>query len=311
MCPTSSDPLHAQLLALLRHATAQIMAAGGDTAIMWLTELRPNALAWVPLSGVHPLELLLRFVAPAHWTAIGVAGPGSAHPLDASGRPKRRSPLGQVFVTVVVHRSGVATSLMQHGSGEPDAITESPEGTVADACRRALDLPTSAPPASTACLWSLCWLDRLVDAAGAGPGPRSTLRDWPAVASLHPAAGAGRGPGAGPCPGPHSMLRDWPAIASLHPAARPSQLPSDPAALARSCKVLAAAWPWSRLRAHPEVIALPGLASPPDLAQWMDDGMWSRWLLSAFPSRDDLLAAVYALLPRTLARAIAHTIRAC
>ena len=162
MCPAPSNPLPARLLALARQATAQIMAAGADTAIMWLTDARPDALVWVPLGGAHPLELLLRFVAPAHWNAIGVAGAGSAHTLDASGRPQRGSPLGHVFVTVLLHRSGAATTLMQQGDDCPlDAIPEPPEGTVADACRRALGLPTAAPPASTACLWSLCWLDRL------------------------------------------------------------------------------------------------------------------------------------------------------
>ena len=280
MCPNPSDRPHTRLLALAHQANAQIRAAGADTAIMWLTDVRPDALVWVPLGGAHPLELLLRFVAPAHWTALGVAGAGSAHPLDASGRPQLRSPLGDVFVTVLVHRSGAATTLMQQGSDPPHAIAEPPEGTVADACRRALGLPTAAPPASTACLWSLCWLDRLVDAAGAGARPRSTLRDWPSVASLHPAAG-------------------------------PAPLPSDPPALARACKVLAAAWPWSRLRAHPEAVDVPGLESPPNLAEWMDDGMWSRWLLSAFPARDDLLDSVDNLLPPDLARAIARTVNEC
>jgi hypothetical protein len=310
MCPTPSDRLHTRLLALARQATAQIRAAGADTAIMWLTDVRPDALVWVPLGGAHPLELLLRFVAPVHWTAIGVAGAGSAHTLDASGRP-RGPELAQVFVTVLVHRSGAAATLMRQGDGSLDAISEPPEGTVADACRRALGLPTAAPPASTTCLWSLCWLDRLVDAAGAGPGPRSplragpgprsTVRDWQSGARLHPAGG----------PGPRSTLRDWQSVASLHPAAGPAPLPSDPPALARACKVLAAAWPWSRLRAHPEAVDPPGLEASPDLAQWMDDGMWARWLLSAFPSRDDLLDSVHNLFPPELAHAIALTIHEC
>src|SRR5262247_2966620 len=115
MCPAPSDPLHARLLTLARQATAQIRAAGADTAIIWLTDVRPDALVWVPLDGAHPLQLLLRFVAPSHWTAIGVAGAGSAHTLDASGRPQRGSTLGHVFVTVLVHRSGLATTLMQQG----------------------------------------------------------------------------------------------------------------------------------------------------------------------------------------------------
>ena len=278
MCLTPSDPLHTRLLALARQATSQIRAAGAETAIMWLTDVRPDALVWFPLDGAHPLELLLRFVAPGHWTAIGVAGAGWAHTLDDSGRRQVGSGLGEVFVTVLVHRSGAAATLMQQGVHTPAAIPEPPEGTVADACRRALGLPTAAPPASTTGLWSLCWLDRLVDAAGSRP--RSALRDWPSVASLHPAAG-------------------------------PEPVPADPIALARACKALAAAWPWSRLRAHPKAVDLPGLEASPDLAHWMDDGMWARWLLSAFPARNDLLDSVHSLYPRDLAHAIALTIHEC
>jgi hypothetical protein len=43
----------------------------------------------------------------------------------------------------------------------------------------------------------------------------------------------------------------------------------------------------------------------------MDDGMWARWLLSAYPVRDDLLASVYALLPTPLADAVTQTIEEC
>ena len=278
MCPYPSSPLHTRLLELARRANAQVRAAGAETAIMWLTATRPDSLIWFPLDGAHPLELLLRLVAPEHWSAIGVSGAGSAHPLDERGRPRLDAGLAPVFVTVVVHRSGAATTLMQQGGGEPDVISEPPEGMVADACRRALGLPTAAPPASTADLWMLCWLDRLIDAASSGPPSR---------------------------------LRDWPSVASLHPAAGPSPLPRDPAALARATRLLAATWPWSRLRAHPEAVDVPGAEAQPDLAGWMDDGMWARWLLSAFPARDDLLASVHDLLPADVADAVTRTVDQC
>jgi hypothetical protein len=278
VCPTPPPSFPAELLDLAREADAQVRAARVETAIMWLTSIRPDSLVWFPLAGAHPLELLLRFVAPEHWSAIGVAGAGSARSLDESGRPLPGSGPGQVFVTVVVHRSGAAVTLMTQGDGEPRAVPEPPEGVVADACRRALGLPTTAPPASTTGLWSLCWLDRLVEAASAGRA--STVGDWHTAASLHPAAG-------------------------------PAPLPSDPPSLARATKLLAAAWPWSRLRDNPETVNPPGLETPPDLARWMDDGMWARWLLSAYPVRDDLLASVYALLPTPLADAVTQTIEEC
>jgi hypothetical protein len=245
---------------------------------MWLVETRPDALVWCPLAETHPLDLLLRFVAPAHWHALGVSGAGSAHALDDTGRPRRGAGLGDVFVTTVVHRSGETGTLMQYGDAEPVPIPEAPEGMVADACRRALGLPTAAPSPSTTDLWTLCWLDRLVDAASRGPA---------------------------------SVPRDWESVACVHPASGPAPLPSDPAALARASQTLAISWPWSRLRQHPETIDVPGLDSSPALAKWMDDGMWARWLLSAYPARADLLAAIHDLLPTDLAEAVRATVTAC
>lgn len=49
---------------------------------------------------------------------------------------------------------------------------------------------------------------------------------------------------------------------------------------------------------------VPGPPPPVQLARWMDDGMWARWLLARLPSTDDLLAAIHALLPPVLADAV-------
>jgi hypothetical protein len=161
-------------------------------------------------------------------------------------------------------------------------MPDRPEGVVADACRRALGLPTAPPPGSTRELWALLWLDRVVDAAaGGGPGARPTT--WPALARLHPAAG------------PHGD----PTAAALHPVA-----------LAAAAGTLAAAWPWHRLRADPGAIPLPGARPAPGLEAWMDDGMWARWLLSHLPAAGDLLSAVRALLPPALAETVAGVVGA-
>jgi hypothetical protein len=148
---------------------------------------------------------------------------------------------------------------------------------VADACRRALGLPTSPPPASTLGLWTLAWLDRVVEAASqadAGSAPTT----WSALAALHAAAGP---PGERAAPAP------------------------DPASLAVAGCDLAEAWTWARLRADPAVVDLPGPLPSPRLAAWMDDGMWARWLLSLLPAADDLVSAVHALLPPALAEGVA------
>jgi hypothetical protein len=261
------EPTRDELLTLLERADAEVAASGGDGAVLRITDLPGSrALAWFPLDGAHPLGLLLRFVAPPHWHAVGVSVPGWAHRIDDPGPARAESP--PVTVTVMVHRTGVAAGLIRQGD-RVAAMPEPPDGVVPDACRRALGLPTDPAPATTAGLWALCWLDRIVATAARAP--------------------AGRG------------LRDWEAVAALHPAARPRPAANDPVSLAGAATALARAWPWARLRAEPAVLDLPGPPPSPDLGAWMDDGMWARWVLSSMPAGDDLLRAVHDLLPPSLA----------
>jgi hypothetical protein len=291
----TSPPLDPDvLMAYLRSADADLAAAGVDGAIVRLSVLpAAESFGWFPLEGAHPLDVLLEFVAPPHWRALGVSTSGRARHLElgpphrdaggvgagaeaeaVSGAAADADPL-DVTVTVLVDRSGAAAGLMRHG----DVVTPlpgRPDGLVADACRRALGLPTAPPPGSTLILWTLAWLDRVVDAAGrADAGGR--LSSWPSVARLH-------------------------AAASSPDARSPGGLA--PAALAEAAASLAEVWTWSRLRDEPRVADVPGPPASRRLAQWMDDGMWARWLLSRLPAADDLLSAVHALLPATLAEQV-------
>jgi hypothetical protein len=276
-------------MALVRTAAAELAPARADGAILRVVpdpRGRPT-LAWFPLDGGHPLELLLRFIAPAAWWAIGVCASGWAHELDDHGR-QQRGPASEsptVEVTVLVARTGAAAGLLRQG----DQVTElpgHPEGVVADACRRALGLPTGPPPeGSTARLWAQCWLDRIVEAA-AQPGGRRRVRSWRAVASLHPAVG----------PRLDLTAADPPA--------------HDPARLAELARRWSEAWPWPRLRAEPAAVDLPWLDRTPALAAWMDDGMWARWLLSALPHLDDLQASVHDLVSDLVAARVDRVIEA-
>jgi hypothetical protein len=184
-------------------------------------------------------------------------------------------------VALLLDRQDAGAGLMRAG----EAVTPLPErpvGTVADACRRALGLATAPAPPSTLELWTLAWLDRLVEVA-AGGGGRARLGTWAQVAGLHAAVGPLTGTAAGA---------------------------SGPGALAASARALAGAWPWARLRADPRVVPLPGGPPSAALATWMDDGMWARWLLGRFPAVDDLVTAVHALLPAVLAEGVDRVVRA-
>jgi hypothetical protein len=136
-------------------------------------------------AGVHPLDHLLGFVAPPTWSAIGVVCFGWAAPavdLDpdrhtAAGRPSLHPERCRVRVVSLVDRSGTtwATAALEDGT----VVDEPGEGTVADALRRCLRLPTAPPPVGTAELFAALWL---ADVAAAGR-PLS----WTEAALRHPA----------------------------------------------------------------------------------------------------------------------------
>ncbi|HEX6166242.1 MAG TPA: hypothetical protein VFZ77_09730 [Acidimicrobiales bacterium] len=269
--PPSPDP--ARLRALVRAVDADLAPTAGGAILHATDPLAPgDTLARFPLDGTHPLDLLVGLVAPRHWAALGVSCTGTAR---AAGRPPER-----VRVTILLDRSGGAAGVMRRGAAVGD-LPGRPEGVVADACRRALALPTTPPPATTAGLWALLWLDRLVAAAG-GATPCERPQTWSSVALLHPAAG---------------------------PRGDPATAVRDPDGLVAAAAGLAAAWPWQRLRTRPAGAPLP-VGPSAGLAVWMDDGMWARWLLADLPGAGDLLSAVRGLLAPGLAGGVARVVAA-
>ena len=80
--------------------------------------------------------------------------------------------------------------------------------------------------------------------------------------------------------------------------------------MADATQSLADAWPWSRLRADPAVVDVPGPLPDARVVAWMDDGMWARWLLAAFPALGDLVDAACSLLAPNLARAARQVVQA-
>jgi hypothetical protein len=139
----------------------------------------PGELACFPIDSDHPLDLLLGFVAPRHWWALGVATDGRAHRIGDDGRVARSPASPRVRITVLIDRSGDGAGLLRQGD-ELTPMPGPPDGMVADACRRALGLDTAPPPATTVGLWTRCWLDRVVDTyAGAGTSQTKRRRPSP------------------------------------------------------------------------------------------------------------------------------------
>ena len=246
-----------------------------EVEVGWLA-LRPDR---------HPVEELVGFVAPPDWWGVGVAATGTARHLDSPARSQR------VHTVHLVGRDGSWASrwrpLDGDGEGGADAAGDAddpsrPEGRIDDGCRRALELPTSPPEATTAVYWSQRWLDAVVEAAGER---RRRVWRWSDVAALHPAVGT---------------VTD----------ARPDDDPPAPSELARMARRLAAwrDWPVLRRGCAAATWSVPEVTA--DEAAWLDDGAFARWTTGAYPELDDLRAAVAALLPRRITEAVETTLAA-
>lgn len=243
-----------------------LVPAGADPAF----ELRP-------LEG-HPVDELLGFHAPAHWSAVGVAARGTARRLDPDDGTD--GPGGPVRVVHLVARDGTARTRVVAPGGAV-LTTETPAaGPVDDVCRRSLVLPTPPPERSVLELLARWWLDEVLLRADSTPGPFT----WATVAAAHPlqrAAPEGR-------PGPDVTASTFPwedAVAAF-----------------------AADHPWAVLRS----LACGGVDISDELtphqAAWFDDGAYARWCLGRYPELGDLVAAVATLAPRPVVDRVVTTL---
>ena len=93
MAPPVPPPPDPALAAHVDTADATLAALGARAPAGALLRVSasdadpPGELAWFPIDPIHPLDLLLGFVAPAHWWALGVSSRGRQHPIDGA-RPR-------------------------------------------------------------------------------------------------------------------------------------------------------------------------------------------------------------------------------
>lgn len=218
--------------------------------------------------GEHPFSALAGFSAPEKWTAFGVRALGTLRHLDDPERPAERS-----ATTILLDREGAEVSLNRIGT-EVELLPGRGEGTIPDTCRRVLHLPTTAPPPSTGVLWTLAWLDRLLDTWGRPSERRRLTSSWAEVARCHP------------------------ALDHLPPGSLGSL--DDPATIVRAGTSHTAEWPWRRLRQEPEALLLPSGNLPATITAWMDDGFYARWAVGSYPPIHTLATELPALLGEPL-----------
>ena len=231
--------------------------AGHAAAHLSRTEDDEIEIGVLPIpAALHPFSVLAGTCAPAEWELFGVRARGRARALDGDGAEGR--PAAECTTTYLVGRSGEEVAVLREG-GRTSVIHQPAEGTIPDLCRLVLGLPTPPPPAPSHELFTLAWLDRVHE-----------------IATAHPA-----------------VCLSAATVAALHPAGTKV---TDGARFAGLTEAHAAAWPWSRLRAEPHHLALPGGDLEVEVTSWMDDGAYARWALGAYPRLEQLRSDVLEVL---------------
>jgi hypothetical protein len=233
-------------------------------------------------------EGFLGWVATDDCQGVGVVATGQMRHLDdldfddeewdpSFRRPDWARHEGPVELACVVRRDGTVSWTVRLPDGE--VVTEPPsEGRLLDCMRRCFGLPTPPPPGDPVNLQSSAWLASILEATA----DVTRKLTWSEVTRLHPLARVIEG--------------------DLHP---------DCAHLFPGLiRVAAAAWTWGDFRAQAcQEDCLEDVISP-ELAGWMDDGMFARWILAWLPSVDELLAAARPYLVPSAARRLAHAVHA-
>lgn len=184
----------------------------------------------------HPLNTLLGFTAPSEWAAIGVCAEGWAASMDSGARPSQSKGRMRIRNTTLVSRDGLVASGMRLAGQELEQMGEG-VGTILDALKRAVGMPTASPEVPFE-----GWVARMLLTLVIGDQPRGHRRV------------------------PWSQLR--PSLEKYNS--------------------LAADGSWEALRGvaakHTGIVA----ELTPDEAAWMDEGMFSRWVIGGMPSYEHL-----------------------
>jgi hypothetical protein len=237
---------------------------------------RALELGFRPLAGEHPVDALLGETFPPDVDALGVAVTGTARSLDPGPLTDEDVPSGRVRILQVHARDGRAASRLREVGGKGRRIDgRAADGDVADCLRRALGLPTPPPAVPPRVWWAVEWLDAVLEAVCADPARRWA---WAHVARLHPRAGV---------------------------------LPPDrPAALVELVARDAASLDWAALRADAAAGGSSSCPIGPELAAWMDDGMFARWLIGSRPDPVEVVADLVELLAPPVVRGVVEALQA-
>ena len=215
------------------------------------------------------------------WEAAAMVGTGRIRMMDEEHEPPAvlvPGMAGGLLMTCVVSRRGCIGWRMRLPDGSRfDPVPE--EGFMLDVLRRSLQLDTPPPPASMAMVLLAGWVAtiRAPTMLAGDVGHVGRRLTWEQVLQLHPA------------------LIDEPP--------RPPIL----AEMAICTAADAAEWEAMRLlvAAGVESANLPA----PELAHWMDEGMFARWVLSGLPPAAAMVEGTRGLMEPAAYRRLVHLAR--
>ncbi|MBO0729967.1 MAG: hypothetical protein J2P57_11965 [Acidimicrobiaceae bacterium] len=212
---------------------------------------------------------LAGWTAPPSCIAVGAVATGRAFALEGGDPP----PPGPAQVTSVMDRAGRVAARTVLGDGQ--VIDEAPgAGLAIDIMRRTFGLATDPPTSPSDAFISAVWLARVLDEARSDSQPRGRRLGWQAMVALHPTV----------------------EVVTLAGEEVP------PAKVGWLLRVAGQAWTWSRLREQAAASDVLAAIVPRPLAAWMDEGIFSRWVLAAQPGTDALLHAVAGRVTREALR---------
>lgn len=229
-----------------------------ETALVRLGEPEPSGdfeIGYLDLRGDHPTEALFGLVAPDEWWALGVIASGWMAPLEGEGlefgtstiRPSAHPDAVRVMTAAFVARDGTFVSRAEAADGYTIGHDAGePIGIVPDALRRCFRLPTAAPTRPATEFFAALWLHLMNRTAGID------RHSWTKLAKRLP-------------------------LTDVYGASL-----QNPDALASAAHEQYGALGWAGIKRWAERGTL-GVFVPPDLAEWMDEGMLSRWLLASLP----------------------------
>jgi hypothetical protein len=227
---------------------------------------------WAEMEG--GLERLMGWTAPANCLVVGIAAGGNIRRLQPHELQPHELPLpgpanpdpddsiptsGRAQTVCVLDRQGRWSGRTSFPDGS--TLEHAPEaGRLPDALRRCFGLATAPPHVASSELLHRMWLGKIAAAASGG----AVALSWDQIRRLHPAVDALKSAGA----------------------------PLSDELIDAGIKVAPDAWTWEQIRAQAAEGGWDQALVPANLADWMDEGMFSRWVLDGTKTARELLGAV-------------------